>query len=311
MERLNAVLKKIFFLPPLPTLLIAVPSFIFVFVMLGTGEHSILSYLSYILSAYALVITATGISGVVKAARNGIGGLPLVQKIHSMPLGNRLLGDAVFRSEITLHGGLLVNLLYVALNLFSGIRYRSAWFVALAFYYALLSAMRAVLVRYVHRKPLDQDRRSALQRYRVCGIILLWMNQALVGIVVYMVTQNRGFSYPGVLIYAMAFYTFYITITAVINVIKFRKRGNPVLSAAKVISLTAALVSMLSLETAMLAQFGRDEPEFRRIMLGASGGVVCIIILAMAIFMTVHSTKQLRQLKHHHSESKFDSSHCS
>ena len=104
MERLNAVLKKIFFLPPLPTLLIAVPSFIFVFVMLGTGEHSILSYLSYILSAYALVITATGISGVVKAARNGIGGLPLVQKIHSTPLGNRLLGDAVFRSEITLHG---------------------------------------------------------------------------------------------------------------------------------------------------------------------------------------------------------------
>ena len=126
-----------------------------------------------------------------------------------------------------------------------------------------------------------------------------------------MVTQNRGFSYPGVLIYAMAFYTFYITITAVINVIKFRKRGNPVLSAAKVISLTAALVSMLSLETAMLAQFGRDEPEFRRIMLGASGGVVCIIILAMAIYMIVHSTKQLRQLKHHHSESKFDSSHCS
>ena len=184
MERLKAVLKKIFFLPPLPTLLIAVPSFIFVFVMLGTGEHSILSYLSYILSAYALVITATGISGVVKAARNGIGGLPLVQKIHSTPLGNRLLDDAVFRSEITLHGGLLVNLLYVALNLFSGIRYRSAWFVALAFYYALLSAMRAVLVRYVHRKPLDQDRRSALQRYRVCGIILLWMNQALVGIVV-------------------------------------------------------------------------------------------------------------------------------
>ena len=37
MERLKAVLKKIFFLPPLPTLLIAVLSFIFVFVMLGTG----------------------------------------------------------------------------------------------------------------------------------------------------------------------------------------------------------------------------------------------------------------------------------
>ena len=38
---------------------------------------------------------------------------------------------------------------------------------------------------------------SEFQRYRACGIILLLMNQALAGIVVYMVTQNRGFSYPG------------------------------------------------------------------------------------------------------------------
>ncbi len=145
------------------------------------------------------------------------------------------------------------------MNLFSGIRYHSAWFIALACYYVLLSAMRAVLVRYVHRKPVGQDIPAEFRRYRACGLILLLMNQALVGIIIYMVTQNRGFSYSGNMIYAMAMYTFYITISAIINVIRYQSHGSPVISAAKVISLTAALVSMLSLETAMLARFGSDD----------------------------------------------------
>ena len=296
MERLKVILRKFFFLPPLPTVLIAVPSFIWVFVMLGIGNHSAIAYIAYVFSAYGMIITVTGFRGIIEAIRRGIDTSPFLNKIRGTTLGGRLLGDRIFRSEITLHGGLLVNLLYAVMNLFSGIRYRSPWFVALAFYYALLSAMRAVLVRYVHRKSVGQDIPAEFRRYRSCGIILLLMNQALVGIIIYMVTQNRGFSYPGIMIYAMAMYTFYITISAIINVIRYRSHGSPVMSAAKAISLTAALVSMLSLETAMLAQFGSDETEFRRIMLGVSGGVVCAFVLAMAIYMIVRSTKQLKKL---------------
>ena len=86
--------------------------------------------------------------------------------------------------------------------------------------------------------------------------------------------------------------------TGVRDVIKFRKYKSPVMSAAKAIKLAAALVSMLSLETAMLTQFGSDEnPEtFRQIMTGTTGGAVCIIVLAMAVFMIVRSTRQLREL---------------
>lgn len=295
MKRVKEIMKRIFFLPPIPTVVISVLAFILVFVMLGTGSSSVLAYISYLLSAYAMVITVTGFKGVARAIRDGIENLPPVIKLRSTPLGKRLLGDVIFRSEITLHGGLCMNLLYTALNLFSGIRYRSTWFIALAFYYMLLSVMRAVLVRYVHSRPIGEDISSELRYYRVCGIILLFMNQALVGIIVAMVTQNRGFSYSGQLIYMMALYTFYITIAAVVNLVKFRKHGSPILSAAKVISLTAALVSMLSLETAMFAQFGQDEEEFRRIMIGAFGGAVCAVVLAMAIYMIVRSTKQLRK----------------
>ena len=296
MERIKGLMKKLFCLPPLPTILIAVPSFVFVFVMLYIQEDGALSYISYCLSAYAVIITSTGITKIIKTVRCGAEELFIVKKIRSNPVGDRYLRDAAFRSEVSLHGGLAVNILYVALNLYSGVRYRSAWFITLAFYYAFLSVMRTLLITHIHHTAVGQDIPAEFRRYRMCGIILLLMNQTFAGIVIYIVNQNRGFSYSGLLIYAMAAYTFYITITAVVNVIKYRKRGSPVLSAAKAVNLTAALVSMLSLETAMIAQFGADEPGFRRIMTAASGGTVCVVVLGMAVYMIIRSTRQLKKL---------------
>ena len=126
MERLKAIFRKIFFLPPLPTVLIAVPSLTFVFVMLSIGNHSTLAYIAYILSAYAMIITVTGLPGIIESIRSGIDNLTLLKKIRGTAWGSRLLGDAVFRSQISLYGSLFINLLYVAVNLFSGIRYHSA-----------------------------------------------------------------------------------------------------------------------------------------------------------------------------------------
>lgn len=161
----------------------------------------------------------------------------------------------------------------------------------------LLAAMRVLLLRRGKKKTDRTPMAEEIHRYRMCGIILLLMNQALAGIVIFMVHQNRGFDYPGLLIYAMAIYAFYSIITAVINVVKFRRHGSPVMSAAKAINLVAAMVSILSLETAMLIQFGGDDTVFRAVMTGATGGGICTIVIGMAIFMIWKSTKQMKKLQ--------------
>lgn len=299
MERFQRVLKKLFFLPPLPTVLIALPSFTFVFCVLAMGLDGALAYISYGLSAYSMVITVTGFTRIIRAIRGGIDHHPLVRKIRNHPVGGRYLSDVVFRAEISLYQGFFINLLYIVMKMASGIYYHSAWFITLSIYYILLAVMRFLLLRHVNRKTVGKDLLAEWRRCRLCGIVLLLMNQALAGIVVFIVHQNRCYDYPGVLIYAMAAYTFYITITAIINLVKFRKRGSPILSAAKAINLVAAMVSMLSLTTAMLAQFGGEgeSPEFRSIMTGAVGGGVCVIVLGMAVFMIARSTKQLKKLQ--------------
>ena len=48
----------------------------------------------------------------------------------------------------------------------------------------------------------------------------------------------------------------------------------------------------------MLARVGAAEDHvFRQTMTGATGGAVCVIVLAMAVFMIVLSSKQLKKLK--------------
>ena len=125
------------------------------------------------------------------------------------------------------------------------------------------------------------------------------MNMALAGVVILVLHQNRSFQYAGSLIYAMALYTFYTTIMAVIHVIRYRKYQSPVMSAAKAVNLAAALVSMLSLETAMLTQFdtGTTSPFFRQSMIASTGGAVCVIVVGMGISMIVYSTRRLKKLK--------------
>ncbi|MBD5450853.1 MAG: hypothetical protein HDR28_12070 [Lachnospiraceae bacterium] len=294
LQRMTDILKKIFKLPPIPTILISIPSFaLVIYVLTNDMENGAISYAAYILSAYALIITITGMAGIVRLIRQKIENHPLAKKVISIPIFEKYLKEVKFRTETSLYQGLFINLLYVALKFGSGIYYRSIWFVSLAVYYLLLAVMRFSLLHYVRSRK--DDRVSEWKRYRFCGIVLLVMNQALAAIVVIVVEQNKGFEYAGFLIYAMALYAFYAVITSVINVVKFRKYGSPIMSAAKAINLTAAVVSMLSLETAMLAQFGEDDVKFRQIMTSATGAGVCVIVLGMAVFMIAKSTKILKK----------------
>ena len=285
MEQAKAILKRIFFLPPLPTLCIALPSFALVIYVLDQGFLGPLAYAVYVLSAYALVISITGGPGIIAGFVRWIRAHPLTRKMLRIPLVKRFAEDVRFRTSVSLYQGLIVNL-------FSERMEESPQIITLAVYYILLAVLRVLLLWRWGGIGAKQE----LCRYRLCGVGLLIMNVALAGMVVLMVSQNRGYVYPGILIYAMAAYSFYTVIIAVINVIKFRRHGSPVLSAAKTISLAAALVSILALETAMIAQFGGTD-DYRKMMTAATGGGVCAIILGMAVFMIVRSAKHMKQLE--------------
>ena len=111
--------------------------------------------------------------------------------------------------------------------------------------------------------------------------------------------KQRGYNYPGMLIYGMALYTFYATVHAIIDIVRCRKLGSPVLSTAKIVSLSAALVSMLNLETAMFAQFGADMPKaHQQLFIILTGAGVSITVVTLSLILIVKATKEIRRQKH-------------
>lgn len=291
MKRWKRFMNLILF-PKLAVVITGVPvsAALLVYTFLYEAEDSPVAYLSYVLSAYALTIMCARIIRMPK------GGLKAA--LHRNPYVHRYLTEAQFQTHVSLYLSLGINLLFAAMKLFYGVHDRSVWFGTLAVYYITLAVMQFLLLRHVKRNAIGKALVSELRQYRLCGVILLLMNIALAGVVILVVRKNEGFYYAGYLIYVVAMYAFYSIITAVRNVIKYRAYKSPVMSAAKAIKLATALVSMLSLETAMLSQFGGESgPEFRQLMTALTGICVCLTVLAAACVMIIKSTRQLRRLR--------------
>lgn len=271
--------------------LLSAAGLLFVFAA-GSRDHWY-AYPVYVLSAYSLAAVCARVCRAVGTARQHIGRLT-----ERVPTAGRYLTDVSFRTQVSLYWALALNAAYAVMKMAFGVYYHSVWFGTLAVYYLLLAVTRFALLRYAGKNAFGADRVGEWRRCRLCGIVLLGMNLALTGVVIMAVRDNAGFRYPGGLIYVMAMYAFYSITAAIVNVVKFRRYHSPVLWAAKALHLTAALVSMLALETAMLAQFGESSGEhFRAVMTGSTGGGVCAVIFALALYMLCRSAAEVRATK--------------
>jgi hypothetical protein len=84
---------------------------------------------------------------------------------------------------------------------------------------------------------------------------------------------------------------------SIVDIVKYRKMGSPVMSTAKIVSLSAALVSLLNLETAMFAQFGAGlAPENQRIFIILTGAGVSITVITLSAILIVRATKEIRRV---------------
>lgn len=288
--------KKLLYPPIWVILLLSVFSTVSLVLVFAKGlEESPIAYVIYVVSFYTFSVICIVCSMVLPKRYKAVR-----QKIYDHPLGNRYVTDVQFKNHVSLYCSLGVNLLYVGINVFSAFYYGSAWFAIFAGYYTILAAMRFLLVRYINKNKLGEKRLMELRRSRLCAVILTTLNLVLSGAVLMILYQGRGFEYHGILIYVMALYTFYVTVTAIRDLIKYRKYNNPILSTSKVIKMAAALVSMLSLETAMFSQFGAEMAlRDQRIMIALTGAGVSVIVIVMAIYIIVGSTKEIKAMTSH------------
>ncbi len=282
--------KKILY-PPiwLMLLLTVISAFALTLVFMNGWKETPIAYAVYVTAFYTLSVLCVFCTAVLPERYQKIR-----QKIYDHPIGNRYMTDAAFKVRISLYISLSVTVGYSVFKLISGFRYSSLWLGAVAVYYILLSVIRFLLLRFMHSNTGQRDEIAEYRRYRLSAILLMLINVTLSGIVLNMIVQNKSYTYSDVYVIMSATYTFYTLTVSVKDIVKYRKYKSPVLSAAKAIRFAAALVSLLSLETVMLIQFGDDE-AFRRLMTALTGAGVCMIVLAMSIYMIVHANKEIQK----------------
>ena len=286
MEKIYRILRR-FLYPPvwLAVLLVPVSAAALAVTFVSGKTESVSAVIGYVLSAYTLAVICVWIPEIVRVC---------IRFKNRNRYLIRYRGDVSLRIRISLYTSLTVNLLYAVLQLINGMENHSVWYYTLAGYYALLAVLRFFLLKDIRKNR--RSREEEYRRYRFCGIFLLMIHVLLTVITVYIVYQNRGFSHGEIVTIAMAAYTFYSVTMAVVNVLKYRKHETPTVLAAKSVSFSAALISLLSLETAMLSAFGSAEsPLLRRIITAVTGFVVCTIVLASAVYMIIRGTRELRK----------------
>ena len=294
MDKRNNIWRKLLFPPVWLIFVLTVFSAASLTAVFANGwEISTIAYAVYVIAFYTLSVFCLACWKTFPGYYRCIKG-----KVYGNRYAGRYLTDPAFKTHVSLYISLGINLLYAAVNAVSAAVYSTAWFVIFAVYYAIMAVMRFLLLRYVNRNSIGQSRVGELRRSRLCAYILMLVNLILTGAVLMMVTFGRGFSYRGILIYVMALYTFYITISAVIDLLRYRKLGSPVMSVSKIITFAQALVSMLFLETAMFAQFGEAmAPENQRLMIMLTGGGIAVTVVVMAVWVIVRNTKEIRKMK--------------
>ncbi|MCM1090022.1 MAG: hypothetical protein NC092_11885 [Butyrivibrio sp.] len=304
-------LIKIFFPPVWVIVLSSAVGFPAVIIALNyLSEDNPISYISYVLSAYALTVLCANFPRAKRRCRELLHGdevkiivsvRKFMRRYHYTSL---YLDDIEFRARVSLYSGLAINLFYAVFKCATGVIFRSAWLWAIGIYYVMLSVIRFTLLRNVRitdSKVCGVERK--LHEYksaRLCGILMFALNIAMGGMTVQMIWQNRSYEYKGYIIYISALYAFYSLILAVVNVVKFSKIDNAILSAAKILALAGALMSMFALQTAMFSSFGGGE-ELQRTFNTITGSAVLAITAGMAVFMIVRANICLKRLENERS----------
>ena len=132
-------------------------------------SSSIISYISYFISAYTFTALCLRIPQIIRWFK--------VFK-NENKLVSRWFYDISFRMKVSLHTSFIFNLSYSALHFGLGYTHKTFWFYSLAGYYLALAFMRFFLLNHTARYK-QEGYIKAFKKQRLCGVVLLMMNLSL------------------------------------------------------------------------------------------------------------------------------------
>ena len=173
-------------------------------------------------------------------------------KVLSTETGRALFGtygaSNVFWSLVSL----LINIGYAVLNIVLAVLLNSLWYGLIAIFYAVLMGARMTIIflaRHIARKYWMNKTELLYAELKVSigsGGLIFLMYLSMAFAVTFMITNTPPNSSGKVVAIGLAAYTFYKIILAIVNLVRSRKNGDPVVTALRNISMADACMSLVN-----------------------------------------------------------------
>lgn len=260
-------------------------------VKVGACALYVLAFLSLVYGIYLIVKCAPTIK---KRA------LVLAQKTK---FTKNFTGDYAFRTVVLAVGSFVLSCLYVIYNLAIAAYYSSVWYYIMSGYYFSLLVARGLVI-WSSKKGENSDAESEEKRikgtknYIACGIWLILFSGVVIGNIVQLTRRGESQTRSFHLIYVFAVYTAIRIVLVVRNIIRANKGDNLVTRSLRTISFADGMVSLLSLQTALLQAFSSDwEAEYGELWSAATGGVIISAVMVAGLIMVIRGAKLLKKEK--------------
>lgn len=193
-----------------------------------------------------------------------------IRKSETLSLIKKIIKDKDTREKTTLYVSTVINYFFVIFQLYGGIRYNSVWFTALGVYYAVITSVN-LYIGLSHEK----QGRKAWKVFRTSGLVLTLANLALVMMISVMIATPAVaiHNYSPIMAIGVTIWTFYLLISAIRGVAKQRRKNNAIALAENSTKLIGAIVSVLMLQTAMIASYSTQVVGGARKTMERIGGI--------------------------------------
>lgn len=188
------------------------------------------------------------------------------RKLKSNPVIGKLMSDIRYRTTVFALISLFINIAFAAYNCFLGMTLKDL-------------------------QEREQKKKECLLMKRV-GITLLFLPIALSGTVILTIKQHRMKSYDTIVMLTITTYTFYKITVAVIGLIKVRKQHSTLLLSIRNINIANAAMSVLPMQSSMIASFDRNEGMDFHLSTIFTGSGICLIFLWLGITMIINSQRK-------------------
>ena len=198
--------------------------------------------------------------------------------------------EVIQKKSVTLALSMELNIIFSIYYLYSGIVNHSRWFLFVAFFYISLTIARFIMLRQFCMEI--HTFRSQVKRYIAAGCLMLVMMICLCFMTLMAVSTDYVVHYPRKTIYIQTVFSIYLITSAISGYRKYKKYRSPLLSGNQMVSISAALLGILSLQTAYLPMISHHADDIHKANI-FTGIVIFSIMICMSLYMIIHGKRTL------------------